>query len=311
MTKAIIGVDVSKDRLDAHRLPDGEARAFANDRAGHRALLKWVGARARLVAYEPTGAYHRAMEGALAKAGVPLCKINPRQARRFAEATGAVAKTDLIDARLLAQMASSLDLPARPVADARLAALRELLRARRSLIRDRTAAKNRAKILTIALLKRQNASALRQIEKRLAAVDKAIRMMIADNDDLQRRFEILTSIPGVAEAAAFALIIEMPELGSLDARKAASLAGLAPRTRQSGTWTGRAFIWGGRKTLRDALYMPALVATRFNPDLEQTYQRLVKAGKPPKLAIAAIMRKLIVLANALVRDGRKWTENPA
>lgn len=156
------------------------------------------------------------------------------------------------------------------------------------------------------LLKRQNAVRLARIGADIAAIDQAICEIIQADADLAKRFVILTSIPGVSEITAAALIIMMPELGCLDPKQAASLAGLAPMTRQSGQWRGKAFIRGGRAALRQAVYMPALVATRFNPDFKEKYRALKEAGKPPKVAITAIMRKLIILANALIRDGRKW-----
>jgi transposase len=180
--------------------------------------------------------------------------------------------------------------------------------ARQALVKDRTAAKNRAKTLTIALLKRHNARRLRQIEHQIADVEAAILAALKTDPELARRLDVLTSIPGVSRLTAFALIIEMPELGSLDGKQVASLAGLAPVSRQSGTWKGRAFIRGGRAQVRQALYMPALVACRYNPDLAQVYERLRNAGKPPKVAITAVMRKLIVLANALLRDHRNWSQ---
>lgn len=312
MSEHTIGIDVSKDTLDAHRLPDGEHRRFANTKSGCRALLRWITARGvRRIVYEPTGPYHRVMEGALAKAGLPLAKVNPRQARRFAEAIGTLAKTDRTDAALLARMGEALDLEERPIPDEQLLALRELLGARRALVKDRTAASNRDKQLTLALLKRQCAQRLRQVAAQIAAVDKAIHAIIAADPMLARRFAIITSIPGIADQSAFALLIDMPELGTLEAKQAASLAGLAPRTRQSGQWTGRAFVWGGRRQLRDALYMPALVASRFNASLKTKYQQLLASGKPAKVAITALMRKMVVLANALLKADRLWTPNLA
>lgn len=208
-----------------------------------------------------------------------------------------------MDARLLARLGVALE-PA-PVAATgeNLLQLRELVLARRALIRDRTAIKNRGKDLTLGLLKRQNAQRLRQIETQLAAIDAAIMALIEEDEALSRRHEILLSIPGISAVTAATLVVEMPELG---ARQVASLAGLAPITRQSGTWQGRAFIRGGRAQIRRALYMPALVAARFNPDLKATFDRLTSAGKPPKVAITAVMRKLLILANALLRDERKW-----
>ena len=310
MTKDTIGVDVSKDRLDAYRVSDGASRGFANDRTGHRAFMQWLGgAIGTRIVYEPTGAYHRAFERTLAAAGLALVKVNPRQARRFAEATGRLAKTDRLDAAMLARMGALLDLEARPVRSPVLNDLKDLLNAREALVKNRTAAKNRAKNLTLPILKRQNGEQLRQIERQMAAIEMEIMARIKADPQLARRFEILVSIPGISAVTAFALIIDMPELGSLGNGQAASLAGLAPVARQSGHWTGRAFIRGGRANVRQALYMPALVAMRFNPDLKAKYDQFKAAGKPAKVAITALMRKLVVLANALLRDGRKWSQS--
>lgn len=307
MINDTIGVDISKDHLDAHRMSDGESRRFANDRAGHKAFIAWLAETDARIVYEPTGPYHRAFERRLADAGYALVKVNPRQARRFAEATGKLAKTDRLDAAMLARMGALLDLEARPARSPLLSDLKDLHMAREALVKNRTAARNRAKNLTLPILKRQNGAQLRQIERHIAAIEAEIMALINADPDLARRFAILVSIPGVSAITAFALIIDMPELGTLANGQAASLAGLAPVARQSGTWTGRAFIRGGRAKVRQALYMPALVAIRYNLDLKAKYDQLVDAGKPAKKAITAIMRKLIVLANALLRDGRKWT----
>lgn len=306
MTNNTIGVDISKDHLDAYRMSDGASRRFANDSAGHRAFLDWLeGSGARIV-YEPTGAYHRSFERSLADAGCALVKVNPRQARRFAEATGKLAKTDRLDAAMLARMGALLELKARPARSPILNDLKDLHMARQALVKNRTAARNRAKMITLALLKRHNAAQLRQIERQMAALEAEIKALIKADPDLARRFDILVSIPGVSTITAFALIIDMPELGALENAQAASLAGLAPVARQSGNRTGRAFIRGGRANVRQALYMPALVAMRFNPNLKAKYDQLFAAGKASKGAITAIMRKMIVLANALIRDSRKW-----
>ena len=307
MNHTTIGIDISKDHLDVHRLGDGATRSFANARTGHNALIRWLATTpvSRIV-YEPTGPYHRAVEAALDAAGLPLASVNPRQARRFAEATGKRAKTDRCDAAMLARMGEALSLPTRPLASQTVRKLKELHAARHALVKNRTAARNRAKILSITLLKRQNAACLAQIDRQLVAIDKAITAIIAHDDDLAVRLQILVSIPGISAITAQALIVDMPELGTLDNKQAASLAGLAPITRQSGTWRGRAFIRGGRANVRRALYMPTLSACRFNPDLKSKYESLVSAGKPAKVAITAIMRKLIILANALLRDNRKW-----
>ncbi|MBU3891083.1 IS110 family transposase [Methylosinus sp. KRF6] len=309
MNPSTIGVDVSKDWLDAHRLVDGAARRFANDKTGRKALIKWMGATpVKRVVFEPTGPYHRPLERALDIAGLPIAKVNPRQARRFAEAAGKLVKTDRADAAMLARMGEVLDLAPRPCVSQLIAELKELHLARAALIKDRTAAKNRAKAITLSLLEKQNKRRIADIDAKMEEIDAAIEQRIDGDPLLARRFEILLSIPGVSKITAFALLIEMPELGCLEGGQASSLAGLAPVQRQSGSWKGHAFIRGGRAFLRQALYMPALVACRFNPQMKADYARLVEAGKPAKVAITAVMRRMIVLANALLRDDRLWAE---
>jgi transposase len=306
MTETNIGIDISKDHLDVHRLPGDERRRFDNSKAGHKALIRWIGDTPARVVYEPTGYYHRALERALAAAGMPIAKVNPRQARRFAEATGNLAKTDALDAAMLTRMGAVLSLEARPVPSAIINDLRDLRTVRNALIKDQVAALTRAKAITLPLLKRQNAARLKQIEAQREAVDAEINALIQGDPDLAQRFAILCSIPGIAEVSAAMLLIEMPELGSLDEKQVAALAGLAPIARQSGNWKGKSFIRGGRQQVRQGLYMPALVAIRFNADLKTKYEQLIKAGKAPKQAITAVMRKLIILANALIKKDRKW-----
>jgi transposase len=211
-----------------HRLPDGAAKRFTNDTAGHTALLDWLAqTRVARIVYEPTGAYHRALEQALAAKGLPLAKVNPRQARRFAEATGKLAKTDRADAAMLARMGLALAPDTRPLPSQILRDLKELHLARQALMKDWTAAKNREKSLRLPLLKRQNQKRQRQIETQIAAVEAEIASRIAANAELAERLAILDSIPGIAKITACALLIEMPELGTLDGKQAASLAGLA------------------------------------------------------------------------------------
>jgi transposase len=311
MNPSTIGIDISKDALDVYRMRDGASRRFTNDKAGHKALIAWIGKEKTHLVFEPTGPYHRQLEQALAKAGLAMVKVNPRHARRFAEATGQLAKTDRLDAALLARMGAVLDLQPRPAPSQNLAELKELHIARQALVKDRTAAKNRSKILTVPLLKRQNAERLKHIQQQIQAIEAQIMACLQADPDLARRFTILTSIPGISRLTACALLIEMPELGTLEAKQAASLAGLAPIARQSGRWSGRAFIRGGRSIVRQSLYMPALVAARFNHDLKQKYEQLRKAGKPAKVALTALMRKLVVLANALLKNNRLWTPKNA
>ena len=307
----IIGVDISKPTLDAFRLSPAEHRQFPNDRAGCAALIRWIGKPAARVVFEPTGAYHRLFEATLVAAGIEAVKVNPRAARRFAEATGRLAKTDRIDAAILARMGAVLDLEGRPAKSETLHDLRELSVARQALVKDRIATTNREQIAVNPLIRRQLRARLKQIGAQLKEIDATIAALTVGDPELSRRRDILTSIPGIGSVTAMAILTEMPELGQLDNKQAASLAGLAPMTRQSGTWTGRARIRGGRAGLRRALYMPALVALRFNDDLARKYQDLKDAGKPSKVAITAIMRKLLILATALLRDGRKWNEKAA
>jgi len=312
MLHATIGVDVSKNWLDAHRVSDGMGRRFPNSASGHRALIAWIGETPfERLAFEPTGTYHSTLERALAKAGIAAVKVNPLQARRFAEAIGQRAKTDPVDALMLARMVALLDPELRQPTSKALHELRELHGARHALVKDRTAAQNRQKNLTLGLLQRQTAQRLKQIDAQIEAVDREILRRIAQDAALARRFAILCSIPGIGETTAFVLLIDMPELGALEPKQAASLAGLAPLARQSGTWTGRACMRAGRARLRQALFMPALVAARSSPDLASVYQRLVQAGKPRKLAIVAVMRKLVPLANTLLRSKRTWTQKLA
>ena len=307
MTEDSIGVDVSKDNLDAHRLSDGASARFANSARGFRALAKWLGSEpsARVV-YEATGPYHAAFEKRFATE-LPLCKVNPLQARRFAQSKGSRAKTDAVDARMLAAMGAAFKLePDAPVSQNQRD-LKELQIARQALVKDRTRLMNRLKTQNLAFTRQQTTLRLRQITRQFTEIDAEIGARIDAQQATAKAYAILTSIPGIGTITAAAILIECPEVGTLTKKQIASLAGLAPMTRQSGQWRGKAFIQGGRKHLRDALYMPALVAARFNPDLKRKYQAMIAAGKPPKVALTALMRKLIELANILVRNDRKWT----
>lgn len=311
LSKPTIGIDVSKDHLDAHRLPDGSTRRFANDRAGHSALARWLadGGPVERIVYEATGAYHRAFERVLCDAGLPMAKVNPRQARRFAQATGTLVKTDRVDARMLAAMGMALEPRTLALTNRNLDEMRDLYGARQALVKDRTANLNRQAQCRLDMLKRQLRQRHAQIDRHISAIDARLAELRRNDVELQKRFDILASIPGIGQLTAHVLLIDMPELGTLDARQAASLAGLAPVTRQSGKWHGKTFIQGGRARLRQALYLPALVASRFNPTFKAKYQQFIANGKPAKLALTALMRKLLVLANALLRDNRKWSPN--
>ena len=312
MTKSTIGVDISKAFFDAYRLSDGTAARFDKDKKGHKAFIRWLhGFEVERIVYEPTGKYHFGFERALDEAGFPLCRVNPLHARHVAKALGVNAKNDRIDARMLATMGEALKPKPGAIACQKERDLKALQIARMALIKDRTAAKNRAGFLSLSVLKRQNTRRLKQIDKDMAAIECAMLAIIQGDEKLARMFQVMCSIPGISKITALALIVELPELGTLQSGQAASLAGLAPFVRQSGQWKGKSFIGAGRKFLREALYMPALVATRYNPDMKTMYQRLIANGKPPKLAITAIMRKLIILANTLIKEDRMWVKNEA
>lgn len=303
------GIDISKQHLEAHVQPGGQAKRFTNDKTGWRALAKWlIGCAPERIVYEATGPYHRGLERALSSAALPLVRVNPRRARRFAEAIGTSAKTDPVDARMLALYGLMLSPDVTPINSQTLEQLRELEAARRALVKARTAQTNRSKNLVSSLLKRQARATLKQINAQIRQIDQACRALISANPDLQRRLAILTSIPGLGETTAVTLIALMPELGRLDEKQVASLAGLAPIARESGQYRGKRFISGGRADLRQALYMPALVAIRFNDQMKRKYDALTQAGKPAKVAITAVMRKLIILANALIHHNRMWAQ---
>ena len=311
-TAQTVGVDISKHNLDVYLHPQAVARQFPNTTAGIADLLSWLGqGPVHGVVFEPTGPYHHRFERQLGNAGVPMVKVNPLQARRFAEAIGRRAKTDAVDAAMLARFGALDALHARPMVSQTLSEMKELLVARRGLVKDRVAASNRNHVHRAPLLKRLADQRLRQVERQIAAIDAALRALCRADAALKARLDILVSIPAIGEATALTMLIEMPELGTIDNKCVASLAGLAPIARDSGQHSGKRYIRGGRAHLRQALYMPALVAIRFNADMKTKYQALIAVGKPPKVAITAIMRKLAILANALLRGQRNWTPKAA
>ncbi len=310
MSDSTVGVDISKTHLDAYMAPQGKAARFTNDAAGFHSLLAWIEQPPACLAYEPTGPWHRAFEQALLAAGLSLARVNPLQARRFAQALGRRVKTDAVDAQALAHMAAACPLRRTQATSRTQDELKELQVAREALVRDRTAAQNRQKHSQHSLLRRQNKARLTQIEKHLQALDAQIQQLLDDDAALARRAQILKSIPGIAAVSAAGLLAAMPELGALDAKSAAGLPGLAPITRQSGAWQGRSFIQGGRPGLRRLLYMPAVAAIRCNPNLSKKYRQLRLRGKPSKVALTAVMRKLLLLANALLQQNRLWSPHP-
>jgi transposase len=311
MTDDTIGIDISKATLDIHRLSDGKMMSFSNCPAGFKEFSKFCAQTSvTRVVYEATGAYHSGLERALG-ALLPLVKVNPLQARRFAQAQGVRAKTDAVDAKMLAVMGNAFVLDPDKPATKLQHDLKELRAFRSGLIKDRTRIMSRQKTQTLSIICRQSKARLAQVDKHIAEIDAEVKRLIQSSDTMARSMKILRSIPGIGAVCASTILIEMPEIGRMDRKQVASLTGVAPMTRQSGQWRGKSFIQGGRKVVRNALYMPALVAMRFNPDLKAKYQAMIKAGKPPKVALTALMRKLIELANALIKADRNWEEKRA
>lgn len=310
MTHDSIGIDISKRHFDAHRLTTGIHRRFDNTAAGFKAFGRWLGTGdPGLVVFEPTGPYHRDFEAAFT-GRLPLVKVNPLQARRFAQSQGTRAKTDAVDAHMLARMGRALELaPDRPAEEIQIV-LRDLRVARSGLVRDRTALMNRLAAARLPLVRRLAKARLAQVERQIAALDTEIDARLDACPKRRRAVQILTSIPGIGRITARSILAECPEIGTLRHKQIAALAGLAPMTRQSGTWRGKARIEGGRRHLREALFMPALVAMKKNPDLSAKYDRLREAGKPHKVALTALMRKLVQLANTLIREDRTWHPKP-
>lgn len=302
-----VGIDVSKARLDVHVLPDGLAFAVARDGAGLADLVARLGPlEPHRVAVEATGGFETVVAAALAGAGLPLVIVNPAQVRHFAQALGKRAKTDPIDAAMIARFVEATQPELRPLPDAATQVLSDLVARRRQIIEMIVSEKNRQRRTTVPRIAKSIARLIKALEKELTEIDAEIDMAVRGSPAWRTKEDLLASVPGVGAITARTLIAEMPELGSLDAKRIASLAGLAPYTRQSGRWIGKSMIGGGRKTVRSALFLAALVACRHNPVLKHFRDRLVAAGKPKMVAVIAAARKLLTILNAMLRDQKPW-----
>jgi transposase len=305
--ETFVGIEVSKDRLDLHLRPSGESFAVARKGEALAGLVERLRALApALIVMEATGGYETIVAGALAAAGLPLAVVNPRRIRDFARATGKLAKTDRLDAAAIARFAEAIRPPARPVPDAQAQALGELVARRRQVIEMIVAEQNRRRRAGQRRVIRAIERHLAVLQAELSELDKNIDQAIRDTPAWQAEAELLQSVPGISPATRRTLVAELPELGRLTRRRIAALVGIAPINRDSGTRRGRRAIAGGRAPVRAALYMAALVARRRNPVIAPYYDKLRAAGKSPKQALVACMRKLLVILNAILRDQKPW-----
>jgi transposase len=301
-----VGIDVAGEQLDVFQRPAGLAwRAANDDRDIAELVARLTRLRPDLVVLEATGGIESLLVGALAAAGLPVVVANPRQVREFAKATGRLAKTDAIDAQVLAQFAEAVKPAPRPLPDAATRELGALMARRRQLSEMLTAEKNRLRRAE-RVVRPEIQEHIRYIERRLGRLDKDLAQLIGASDTWRERDDLLQSTPGVGPVVSSTLLADLPELGRLNRREIAALAGVAPLNRDSGTLRGRRRVWGGRSAVRATLYMAALVAARRNPVIHAFYTRLLAAGKPKKVALTACMRKLLTILNAMIRNRTKW-----
>jgi transposase len=299
------GVDVSKAWLDAHVLPADEALRVPNTAVGIAKLKRWlVRHKVELVAAEATGKWHRLLCRSLHASQIPVAVTDPYRVRQFAKAQGTAAKTDRLDARVLAQFAMVMAPPVRPLTPQALEELQELVTARQSAVAEQTALKNQRGAAESAFLKAQFTRRIARLKTDIRAIERECAKRIAADAQLARRFTILTSIPSFGRVVAMILIASLCELGSLGKKQIGSLAGLAPVADDSGQRRGARTIWGGRALIRTTLYLAAVTASRCNADMKAFYNRLTLT-KPPKVALLAIARKLVILATLLASD-RLW-----
>jgi transposase len=310
------GVDVSKDRLDVcvrRSEPErhgggggGDAFVVAHDEAGIDTLVsRLVEKRPVLVIVEATGGFERAVVGALAAAGLPVAVVNPRQVRDFARATGKLAKTDALDAEVLARFAEAIRPTPKALPDEEIRALQGILARRRQLVDMLTAENNRVHSASKPVAKRI-AAHIKWLQKELSRTDGDLDKAIKESPALAENEALLRSVPGVGPVLARTLLAQVPELGTLTHKRLAALVGVAPLNRDSGTLRGRRSVWGGRAEVRAALYMGALVAARRNPVVREFYERLLAVGKPKKVALVACMRKLLAILNAVLKHRTPW-----
>jgi transposase len=309
MSEVFVGVDVSKDRLDVHVLPQKDAFAVARTPAGIADLVERLAPLSpHLVTLEATGGLESVVVAALAGANLPVVAVNPRQIRDFARATGKLAKTDALDAEAIARFAQAVRPQPRLLLDEDAKALAELVTRRRQVVEMAVAERNRRRLVAAKPVLKSIDRVLAALEKQLTDLDRDIGTRVRETPAWREKEDLLKSVPGVGDQTARVLIASLPELGTLDRRQIAALVGVAPINRDSGKMRGQRAIAGGRADVRSALYMAALTAVRCNPVLKATYARLRAAGKRPKVALVAAMRKLLVILNAMLKTRTAWAQ---
>ena len=303
-----VGIDVSKAQLDVAIRPTGEKESFANDKAGIKALVKRLAKiEPTLIVLEATGGYERQVTRALVSADLPVVVVNPRQVRDFAKATGQLAKTDSIDAGVLAHFAEVIRPELRPLPDVVTLELRALTARRRQILEMIAAENNRLAMTSKAVAKRIEAH-IRWLEQELERANQELDRAIEQSPIWKENDELLRSAKGIGPVTSRTLLAELPELGTLDRKQISALVGVAPFNRDSGSLKGRRSIWGGRAPVRCALYMATLVATRRNPVIRDFYKRLTAKGKLFKVALVACMRKLLTILNSMIKHKTRWSE---
>ena len=307
ISPSFVGIDVSKERLDVHVCPSGQVFAVARDAKGLEQLSIDLQVLApALIVLEATGGFEITVAAALASTGLPLAVVNPRQIRDFARAIGRLAKTDAIDAQVIALFAERIRPEPRPVADAESQALAELVARRRQVVEMIGMESNRLRQARDHRVQRTIKVTLQMLEAQLAELDRDTRTTVKGSPVWRAADNLLTSVPGVGDITARTLIADLPELGQLDRRRIAALVGVAPVNRDSGQMRGRRTIAGGRTDVRNVLYMATLSATRWNPVISQHYKSLTERGRPKKVALVACMRRLLGILNAILRTKTPW-----
>lgn len=308
--KLHVGLDISKDHIDYHILPTGEFGKVENADTGFVELRSLLADKPiERVVMEATGPYHRAVAASLSADGLPVIVANPRQTRDFAKALGQLAKTDAIDAQVLARFAMACAPAIRPLADEAQQELAALLQRRRQLVEMRTAEQNRL-AMSHKRMQRSIKEHIRWLDKRIRGSDDDLGKALRNHDVWREKVELLESVVGVGRGTSASLVALLPELGTLNRRQISALVGVAPLNRDSGKLRGKRATWGGRSAVRSALYMATLSAVRYNPTIKVFYDRLVGAGKLKKVALVACMRKLLTILNAMIRDKAAWNPSP-